>query len=175
MPVELVTEGNVPLAKEDEAAVRDFYSLPGHLIRVCKQKSSHFFNMHCREYGITPIQYAVLKLLKLNPSIDQIELAEMAALDTSTTGDVVHRLAQRELVQRRPSGRSQCLTLTSDGQELLRLVEPLVAHSQDQVLAPLTQRERMQLIRLMSKMTGTTNNHHTPSRRSGTRNWRSNS
>lgn len=150
----------------------DFYGVPGHLIRVCKQKSSYFFALMCREHGITPIQYAVLKLLAMRPDIDQLELADLAALDSSTAGDVVLRLCQRGLLERRPEGRRQCLRLAPAGEALLEEVTPLVAASQEHVLAPLTKRERAQLLRLMSKMTGTRNRHHTPSRRAGARNWR---
>src|SRR5215475_7515714 len=81
--------------RRDEAAIGSlaaFLSMPGYLVRRSKQMSTSIFAENCRQFAITPIQFAALTILRLRPTIDQTELGEIAALDPSTTGDVISRL-----------------------------------------------------------------------------------
>lgn len=149
-----------------------FFGYPGHLIRRCKQKTTGIFTEVCKDFGVTPIQYAVLKLLQLRPGVDQAELAELAALDASTTGGVVQRLHQRGLIRRRTQGRRQTAALTPEGEALLAGIAPAVAVAQEHILHPLTPRERQQLLRLLSKMSGVSNQYYTVPATRRRRRWR---
>jgi DNA-binding MarR family transcriptional regulator len=148
------------------ATLAAFLSMPGYLIRRSKQTSTGIFAETCKEFGITPIQFAALTILRLRPGIDQTELGEIAALDPSTAGDVIQRLERRGLVQRQEQGQRRVCDLTADGAALLRQVTPLVAAAQRRVFGDLTAREQAQLLRLLSKMNGVSNLHYScPARR----------
>jgi DNA-binding MarR family transcriptional regulator len=151
------------------ATLADFLSMPGYLIRRSKQISTGIFVETCKDYGITPIQFAVLTILRLRPGIDQTELGDIAALDPSTTGDVLQRLERRGLIQRQEQAQRRVCDLTGDGAALLGQVTPLVAAAQHRVLGELTARERAQLLRLLSKMNGVSNLHYTRPARRGRR------
>lgn len=140
------------------------HSLPGHLIRRCRQKSSFMFMECCADFDVTPIQYAVLKVVGSNPAIDQSELAARAALDASTTGQVVARLARRGLLFSRRQGQRRLATLTPAGRDLVARIGPAVTEAQVRTLQPLTQREQRQLLRLLSKMLGLTTPYHSAAR-----------
>ena len=136
-----------------------FLSMPGYLIRRSKQLSTGIFSETCKDFGMTPIQFAALTILYLRPGIDQAELGDVAALDPSTAGDVLQRLERRGLVQRHEQGQRRICDLTTGGMALLRQVTPQVAAAQRRLLAALTAREQAQLLRLLSKMNGVSNLH----------------
>jgi len=135
-------------------------SMPGYLIRRSKQMSTGMFAENCRDFGITPIQFAALTILRLRPEIDQTELGEIAALDPSTAGDVIARLERRGLIQRHERGQSRVCKLTPQGAQLLEQVTPHVVKAQLQLVGGLTAREQTQLLRLLSKMNGVNNLHY---------------
>lgn len=146
--------------RRDEPAIGSlaaFLSMPGYLVRRSKQMSTTIFAENCRPFAITPIQFAVLTILRLRPASDQTELGEMAALDPSTTGDVMARLQRRGLVQRREQGPRRVCNLTTQGAVLLDRVTPHVGDAQRRLVGALTAREQRQLLRLLSKMNGVSN------------------
>lgn len=136
-------------------------SMPGYLIRRSKQNSTGIFMEACKDTGITPIQFAALSILRSRPGIDQTELGDIAGLDPSTAGGVIQRLQRRSLLQRSDKGHRRICHLTSEGAALLKRITPLVAAAQQRILAPLTARERKQLLRLMSKLNGVSNDYYT--------------
>jgi DNA-binding MarR family transcriptional regulator len=141
------------------------YSMPGHLIRRAKQKTTLTFAPIVKRFNLTPIQYAVLKTTSICPAVDQAELGEIVGLDTSTTGQVVARLEQRGLVTRKAEGRRQRVEATPAAMDLLKELGPLLAEIQEEITSPLTLKERQQLLRLLSKMLGIANHHHQPPQR----------
>ena len=97
------------------------YGQPGHLLRRAQQISASIFN---DEIGpvVTPIQYAILCVLLTNPGIDQVSLAGLAAIDTSTAASVALRLEDKGLLTRRvdPRNRRQRILQLTDAGEALR-------------------------------------------------------
>lgn len=135
--------------------LEDLYAKPGHLIRRSQQIAVAIFMEECADRDITPIQYAVLSVLAARPGIDQSTLAGLAALDRSTLGDVVARLARRGLLRRTPDPqdrRSRVLTLTPAGRRLLPEIEAAVRRAQRRMLAPLSADERKLFMALLAKL-----------------------
>lgn len=135
--------------------LEDLYAKPGHLIRRSQQIAVAIFMEECAGRDITPIQYAVLSVLAARPGIDQSTLAGLAALDRSTLGDVVARLARRGLLRRTPDPqdrRSRVLTLTPAGSRLLGDIEVPVRRAQRRMLAPLNAAERKLLMSLLAQL-----------------------
>ena len=125
---------------------------PGFLIRRLQQLSSSNFMNDLRDYELTPIQYTILRVLEQSPSIDQRTVATHAALDTSTTTDVLRRLAGRKLVSRTPGPtdkRTRIIRLTKAGQKLLDTVRPIVGKARRELLAPLSAAKQETLISLI--------------------------
>lgn len=125
---------------------------PGHLIRRAQQIAvSTFHAVHGRH--ITPIQYAILRTLAQTPGIDQITLAQMVALDTSTAADIAARLETKGwLVREVLPRRQRSLFLTDLGLSVLQEMEPAVPGMQDALLASLEPRERTEFLRLLRKL-----------------------
>lgn len=100
---------------------RDLYDQPGHLLRRAHQISVGMFRDVLGE-DITPIQYAILRMVHECPGIDQVSLAHRVALDTSTTAQTAARLQAKGWIERRASEtdrRQLALTLSPAGEALI--------------------------------------------------------
>jgi len=131
---------------------------PGFLIRRLQQLSSSNFMNALRAYQLTPIQYTILRVLQEHPGIDQRTVATHAALDTSTTTDVLRRLAARKLVSRTPGAsdkRTRIIRLTRAGLHLLGTVAPIVAEARRELLAPLSETRQRALIKAILELLDT--------------------
>jgi DNA-binding MarR family transcriptional regulator len=138
--------------KHTTTAPVDIDLQPGHAIRRLHQISVGIFLQSVGEGGVTPVQYAALQVVSNQPGIDQRTLARNIALDTSTTGGVVDRLEARGWLERRTSPedrRARQLYLTRAGDEVLAETIPAMLRAQEQILAPLTERQRAEFMRLL--------------------------
>jgi len=124
----------------------------GHLLRRAHQVHNALW---AEEVGTAPTstQYALLIALRARPGVDQRTAGELAALDRSSTMDVVARLARRGWLQRSRDpldGRRDVLNLTDPALRALAGMEEQVARVQDGLLAPLPQRSRPAFLRRLA-------------------------
>jgi len=127
-------------------------TLPGHFIRRLQQIAVAIFLEETGEFGITPVQFAVLQTVRNKPQVDQRTLAGAIGFDTSTTAGVIDRLEARGLLVRKASPddrRVRLLTLTAEGAQLLDAVLPAVQRTQERILAPLTERQQAEFMKLL--------------------------
>lgn len=124
---------------------------PGHLIRRAQQIAvSTFHEVHGRH--VTPIQYAILRTLRETPGIDQVTLAQMIALDTSTAADIAARLETKGWILREVLPRRQrSLRLTPAGEDVLQELRPGIEVMYRQMMDGLEPAEQMELMRLLRK------------------------
>jgi MarR family transcriptional regulator, temperature-dependent positive regulator of motility len=129
----------------------DLHDQPGHLIRRAHQIAvSVFFEKLGRE--VTPVQYAVLRLLQDKPGIDQVTLAQEVALDTSSAADIAARLEAKGWIERKVLARGQrCLALTASGATVLASLAPGIQALQDSLLGNLSARDQADFMRLLRK------------------------
>ncbi|HEX2545433.1 MAG TPA: MarR family transcriptional regulator [Ramlibacter sp.] len=136
-----------------EAVGEDLYEQPGHLIRRAHQIALGMFNEHVGR-DVTPIQYAILRMVHEVPDIDQVGLARRIGLDTSTTASAAARLETKGLLSRNivPTNRRQLeLRLTKDGEHLLQSLVTGVHTMRQELLSSLEPQEREIFIRLLRK------------------------
>ena len=137
----------------DHQLSNDVYDQPGHLIRRAQQIAvSMFFSTV--GYDITPVQYGVLRILQDNPGIDQVTLARLCALDTSTAANLAVRLEERGFVKRKvptKSKRFRMLSLTPRGAALLKKLLPSGRLLSRRLLQALDKNEQKTFLRLLKK------------------------
>ncbi len=136
----------------DDPAAISIDQQPGHMIRRLHQISVGIFMQEAGELGVTPVQYAALQVVNNQPGTDQRTLARTIALDASTTGGVVDRLEARGWLERRMSPedrRARLLFITPAGAQALADTVPAMLRTQEQILAPLTPRQRSEFMRLL--------------------------
>ncbi len=132
----------------------DLHDQPGHLIRRAHQIAIAVFHDTVGRQ-VTPVQYAVLRILFDKPGIDQVTLAREAALDTSTTADIAARLDAKGWIRREVMARGQrSLSLTELGGEVLDSLTPDIEAIQQELLGRLNQPEQAELLRLLRKFVG---------------------
>jgi DNA-binding MarR family transcriptional regulator len=131
--------------------------LPGHYIRRLQQMAVAVFADETAAFGITPVQYAAMQAVHDQPEMDQRSLSRNIGFDTSTIGGVIDRLEKRGLMQRNASAedrRVRLLTLTAEGEALLKEIHPAMLRAQVRMLAPLTESDRRQFMRMLKVLVG---------------------
>jgi DNA-binding MarR family transcriptional regulator len=144
----------------------DLYEQPGHLIRRAQQIAvSMFFDALGRE--VTPVQYAILRMLQERPGIDQVTLAREVALDTSTTADIAARLENKGWILREVLPRRQRrLVLTPAGEAVLARLVPGIQRMNGAMLGGLDAEEQEVFMRLLRKFVQMNNSQSRAPRRS---------
>lgn len=129
----------------------DLYSAPGHLIRRAQQVHTVVWTSVVGE-DLTSPQFAVLKVLCDHPGIDQTTLSQWASLDTSTCQDIVARLRQRGLIERKRDpgdGRKWLLQMSDEGRATLEAVIPKVREVGCRLLEVFSAQDQIQFHRLL--------------------------
>ncbi len=133
----------------------DFRNAPGFLIRRAHQHSIATYARRTAEFGVTPVQFAILNTICAEPGLDQISIAQSVAFDAATIGSVLGRLEKRELITRCSDPNDQrrkLITITAKGKRLLVEMFDAVTQVQEEMLSDLTDSERDQLIFLLKKL-----------------------
>ena len=136
------------------------YTKPGYLFRRMQQIAVAIFMEECREFDLTPVQYAALVAIQTHPGIDATRLSAVIAFDRSTLGSVIERLQAKGLIERAASAedkRVKLLTITKAGAALLRDVVPSVERAQARMLQPLKAADRKTLMMLLSQLVDLSN------------------
>jgi DNA-binding MarR family transcriptional regulator len=122
--------------------------------QICVAKTSGVVS----EAGLTPLQYGVLvHLSKLTgkPGIDQNSLADRLNVDRNTASLLVEELAKARLVERQVNDadrRARILSLTPKGEKLYARLRPIHLAANENILAPISPRERKLLIALLIRV-----------------------
>lgn len=137
-------------ARADALSI-DLYEQPGHLIRRAQQIAVAMF-VEALGGEVTPVQYAVLRMLQERPGIDQVTLASEVALDKSTTAEMAVRLEAKGWIHRELLPRRQrALRLTPEGEAVLAGLVPQLRVMNKAMLARLDAGERAEFMRLLRK------------------------
>lgn len=150
MPDETLPASSLP---GYQAVAGDLYDQPGHLIRRAHQIALGMYADHVST-EVTPPQYAILRMVAEVPGVDQVGLARLVGLDSSTTALTAARLEAKGLLRREvvASNRRQLrLSLTPAGQDLLESLISGVHEMRARLFQSLTQREQEQFMRLLRK------------------------
>jgi MarR family transcriptional regulator, temperature-dependent positive regulator of motility len=147
------SQSSKPPLKRNRPRTWEVYDEPGHLIRRAQQIAVSMFHS-TMGHGVTPVQYCVLRVLQDHPGIDQVTLARLCALDTSTAADLAVRLEERELVRRMmpmKSKRFRLLHLTPEGSALLKKLVPASRVLAHRLLQALSKEEQKVFLHLLKK------------------------
>lgn len=133
---------------------------PGYLVRRLHQIHVAMFLGKVAEGKVTPIQYGLLSILVRRPNIDQLTIGEELGLDRANVADILKRLESKKLVTRvvdaQNRRRKLCLA-TARGAALVARYAEDMRRSQEQLLAPLSPRERGQFMDLLTRLVESNN------------------
>ncbi|WP_374630558.1 MarR family winged helix-turn-helix transcriptional regulator [Ferrovibrio sp.] len=128
---------------------------PGHLLRRSQQRSADIYAEEIGTEGPTQPQFALLTAIFQHPGASQVDLVRHTGIDRSTVAEMAARLVKRGLLRRERSGddrRANTLAISPTGEAWLRDYLPAAQRTQQRLLDPLTEAERMQLIGLLRRL-----------------------
>jgi MarR family transcriptional regulator, temperature-dependent positive regulator of motility len=117
---------------------------PIHLLHRAYQVVDQVFAAGMHTNGLTARQLAVLVAISENEGLSQTDLVERTGVDRSIA-DVVKRLKGRRLLQRhrtKEDTRTYAVSLTEEGQRMLRATEPLAKSIDQRILDALPAKQR---------------------------------
>jgi DNA-binding MarR family transcriptional regulator len=142
------------MATRAKTPLGELYQRPGFMIRRVHQIAVSLFMEETGKLGVTNRQYGILFVLRHQPGIDQISVANLLGLDRSTTGMVLKKLEADGLVARSAVARDRrrhSLQLTRSGEALLRELTEPAKRARARVLSAFTPREQKLFLQLLGK------------------------
>lgn len=135
--------------------VEDIYKQPGHMIRRAYQMVMAVFAEETKAFGITPVQFSAMIVIREQPGIDATRVAELIYFDRATIGSVLDRLEKRGLVLRKAGERdrrTKNLFLTPQGKALVKKIEDMSPRISARVVAPLSPADRARLMTMLNQL-----------------------
>jgi DNA-binding MarR family transcriptional regulator len=105
--------------------------------------------------GVRSYHYRLLAALEEFGPASQAALGRRISIDRSDVVAALNELAGRGLIERSPDPddrRRNVVTITPAGTEQLRALDGILAGVQEQLLAPLSDAERTQLVQLLLRL-----------------------
>jgi len=136
----------------------DFGRLPGYIGYQLRQAQSAVFrdlSRTLRETGVTPGEFSLLTMLRVNPGINSITLTRIYQLDKATLSLSIKRMAKRGLISSTPHAndrRYYALELTGEGRVLLQKVTRRIERQERTMDAALKPGERGRLLDLLQRI-----------------------
>lgn len=127
-----------------------------HLLRRAHFRSEAAISAHLAPHGLTPRQKALLIMAHQHPGAQVSELAELIALDRTSTAEMLGRLVERGLCERRRASddaRAWAIWITEAGRDLLREVLPGDPMVEDAIMEPLNAEDRATFVRILRRLT----------------------
>lgn len=120
-----------------------------HLLHRASQRAADIFADEAQRAGLTPRQFVVLTAVSHQEGLTQAELVERTGIDRSTLADIVARLLNRGLIQRRRArddARAYSIKLSALGAKALKRARPAAEAADQRLLAGLTPAKRQDLL-----------------------------
>lgn len=121
-----------------------------HLLRRAGQYGADVYAVHKNRQDLTPRQFAVLLTVDQNENISQIGLVEKTGIDRSTLAELVKRLVDNNLLQRRRTredARANALRISASGRRALTASQTAAAKADAGILAALPMERRKAFIK----------------------------
>ena len=111
-------------------------------------RSERFFRTH----ELNTAHFDVLAQVGAARGMTQQELADALLVTKGNISQLLSKLEQAGMITRRQAGRTNCLSLTDQGQALFEVVVPQQEALIADLLAPLSDDEQRELLRLLRKL-----------------------
>ncbi|MBA3945221.1 MAG: MarR family transcriptional regulator [Herpetosiphonaceae bacterium] len=116
------------------------------------QKISTLSERSFRMQDLNTGQFDVLAQIGAAPGISQQELASALLVTKGNISQLLSKMEREGLVRRQQEGRTNCLSLTAEGQALFDRVVPQQEALIADALSPLSSTEQTELVRLLRKL-----------------------
>lgn len=128
---------------------------PTWLLSRANARAQHLLVDAFAEHGVRGYHFRLLAALEQHGPSSQADLGRTAGIDRSDVVATLDELVEWGLARRAPDpddGRRNIVTLTPRGGRTLERLDLVLDRVQDEVLAPLSARERATLVELLEKL-----------------------
>ncbi len=135
----------------------DFAQSVAYLLRRAHFRADMLFDEYMLAEDLTPRQLTLLHAGYQHPGATLVELAELIAMDRNTVAEMLSRMVEKGLLERRPSstdGRAWSVYPTAAGQERLRQVVPNNDRLTEEIMRPLEPEVRQLFVKCLRVMVG---------------------
>jgi DNA-binding MarR family transcriptional regulator len=131
--------------------VNPLLELLGYQLRRASQAMLDDLLSSMQEYDLRPTSASVLMLVAANPGITQSRLGQILAIERANMTPMTAALTQRGYLSKtRTDGRSQGLSLSESGSELVTRIRKRIADHERKFLGALDKDERAALLRVLN-------------------------
>ena len=151
-------ETDVETQPADNADGVDYDELPtyvGYLLRRAQATIFREFERSLGDIGLTPGAFGLLMLIRANPGITQMDLANAFGIDKSTLTPVLNRLERGGLVRRKQMAhdrRYNALYFEESQEDFFAGARTRVRNFEQSVANRLSPQEQSELVRLIGKL-----------------------
>lgn len=129
----------------------------GFLLAWTGRRTTFEFANALEPLGLRPPHFGVMTLIDADPGTDQQQLVARSLIDASSMVAVIDELEQLGLAERRKhpaDRRMHAIHLTAAGERTLGSAREAATAMADELLSPLSERERETLRQLLRKLAG---------------------
>lgn len=127
----------------------------GYLLRRAYQRHTLIFQREIPDDRLTSAQFATMVTVSRLKEAPLVQICAATGIDHATLRDIVTRLRKRGLlniVQDRDDRRQRIVSLTEEGDELVRSMIPNAVEVTARTLAPLDECERIAALHVLKKL-----------------------
>lgn len=121
----------------------------GFILGITSKKLKHHMMHALKEYKLTTSQWCVLKLLSEADNITQVEIANRLNTDKMTIGEIVDKLINKGLIERKRSttdSRRYCVYILEEGKRITSIIEKYAIKINEKALCGFDKNEIEQLM-----------------------------
>ena len=126
----------------------------GYLLRLANQRHTAIFQKHSIE-NLTPTQFSAILRVSEQGQVSQNQLGRLTGMDVATVKGVVERLKTKHFIELNADPddkRRIMISLTDAGHKLVPELKRIGAIISEETLAPLTDTQRANLIKILGKL-----------------------
>lgn len=126
----------------------ELYDCINFVLNSTQNAVHSYFREKLQPFGVTPIQYSLLKCLWEEDTQTPTQLAQTLQVDSSTVTGLLERLERKQLIVRRYSQedrRSVFVCLEEEGHNLKDEIEKAISEANEAITAGMTPEEVQQL------------------------------
>lgn len=128
----------------------------GYLLNLSARLIKRNLDTRLLEFDITTSQWAVLKLLSVESTLTQAQIAEKLNSDRATCGSIIDRLAKKELILKKINAtdrRSFDISLSQKGIRLVKTLTECAFESNMQALKGISENDIKILYKVLRQIT----------------------
>ena len=141
---------------DDDAPLLDLERfVPYQLSVLSNVVSQEIAEAYGERFGLAVTEWRILAVLGRFPGMSAVGVAERSAMDKVAVSRAVARLLERGLLHRETHGddrRRSVLELSEAGRAVYDEVAPLALSYERELLAPLSEEERLQFSRMLDRL-----------------------